>query len=122
MVTLAHFRSAAQLREREMHSHEVSRLSNEAEKASHDAAKWKQEAIRLYKVRAEELNTEADTNNIIADSLPNACRAALFVSLWVNQLRHGALVFRTVATQATAKLNQGDLKEPLDETVWQEKK
>lgn len=99
----------------------VSMHSQRLDTASHEAAKWKQEAVRLYRVRAEEMESLADTLNSIAKGLPDICKAPFFIDLEAGNLRHFGIRLHATAIKVTARLNEGDPKEPLDEASWQEK-
>ena len=84
--------------------------------------KWKKAAVKSYRLSAESLESDADSYNTIAKALPGTCTTVLFVRLMTGQLQRTSMVYHAVANQVTKKLNEGDLKEPLDDAIWQEKK
>ena len=92
--------------------------SHELIKASREATKWKLAAVKSYRFSAKSLDDDADISNVLAKALPNVCSALPFVNLMASQLRHNAIGYHSVAVKVTSKLDEGDLKEPLDDSIW----
>lgn len=104
-----------------MQSHKVSRLSHELDKASHEAAKWKQAAVKSYRLRVIFEDATADTMGRISTDLPSYCRSVPYMMAQMMLSNRESLGLHKIVDQVNAKLNEGDLKEPLDDAIWMEK-